>query len=148
MYKDMLEKKSSPLERSDRNIKRNFTQVSNDLINDQRLSWKAKGLLIYLLSKPPNWTAKINDLYKKSTDGYSSLRSGIEDLVLCGYMELKNKYNKDTDKFTGRYYMFHEIPLFTNKYRLPENKNKNFKDDEVLVNEDPRKSKLSNRNIK
>lgn len=136
----MLDKNPLSLERSDRDIIRNFTQISNDLINDQRLSWKAKGLLIYLLSKPKGWTAKINDLYKKSSDGYTSLRSGIEDLVLCGYMELKNKYNKDTDKFTGRYYIFHEIPLFIDKFRLFENKNKNYKEGELLINKDPRKN--------
>lgn len=116
----------------------NFTIVPNEILNDERLSWKAKGLLSYLLSKPDNWEARIEDLYNKSTDGYTSLRSGIEDLIICGYMELKNVYNEKDGKFTGRYYEFNEIPLFKDKFRMLENKNKNFKDDEILLSKDPR----------
>jgi hypothetical protein len=34
---------------------RNYTQVPNDIINDKRLSLKAKGLYLFLVSKPDNW---------------------------------------------------------------------------------------------
>ena len=47
-----------------------FTAISNALINDSALSWKAKGILIYMLSKPEiksimtqNNMTKVNDNY-------------------------------------------------------------------------------------
>lgn len=126
------------IKRGNRNQKKNFTMVSNEILNDNRLSWKAKGILSYLLSKPDGWEAQIEDLYKKASDGYSSLRSGIEDLILCGYMELKNIYDEEENKFTGRYYEFNEVPLFSNKFRMLDNKNRNYKKDEILLDEDPR----------
>ena len=126
------------IKRGKRNQKKNFTMVSNSVINDTRLSWKAKGILIYLLSKPENWVAKIEDIYNHASDGYTSLRSGIEDLIICGYMELKNTYDEDKEKFTGRYYEFNEVPLFEKGFRSLENKNKNFRDDEVLLNHNPK----------
>jgi hypothetical protein len=126
------------IKRGNRNQKKNFTMVSNEILNDNRLSWKAKGILSYLLSKPDGWEAQIEDLYKKASDGYSSLRSGIDDLILCGYMELKNVYNEKEGKFTGRYYEFNEVPLFSNKFRMLDNKNRNYKKDEILLDEDPR----------
>ena len=32
-----------------------FTVVNNTAINDNRLSFRAKGVLVYILSKPDNW---------------------------------------------------------------------------------------------
>lgn len=37
-------------------ISKNFTVVDNTIINDARLSLKAKGLFVYLWSQADNWT--------------------------------------------------------------------------------------------
>lgn len=110
---------------------RQYVSISNSVLCDARLSWKAKGILCYLLSKPDNWIARIEDLYNQSTDGYNAVRSGINDLLLTGYMELRNE--KDVGgQFTGRYYIVYEEPLFKKGYRLKENKSKLYRDDEPL----------------
>ena len=47
----------------DRKRKKNgFTQVSNAMLEDTRLSWRAKGLLCYMLSRPDNWKINKTDL--------------------------------------------------------------------------------------
>jgi len=33
----------------------NFTQISNEVLLDERLSFKARGILALLLSRPKNW---------------------------------------------------------------------------------------------
>lgn len=33
----------------------NFTIIANRVIRDQRLSFRARGVLVYLLSMPPGW---------------------------------------------------------------------------------------------
>lgn len=67
--------------------KTNFTVVDNGFINNPALSWRAKGILLYMLSKPANW--KYNpkgDMLKRSTDGQSSLYAGIKELIIAGYI--------------------------------------------------------------
>jgi hypothetical protein len=33
----------------------NFTTVRNEYLQDVNLSWKAKGLITYIMSLPPDW---------------------------------------------------------------------------------------------
>ena len=58
-------------------------------LEDENLSFKAKGLLAYLLSKPDNWTARINHLKKVSKDGRDSVRTGLKELEEHGYLTRK-----------------------------------------------------------
>ena len=66
--------------------KDNFTTVHNNLILDEKLSWKAKGLLIYMLSRPTGWKYKSAEIAKNSTDGRDSVRNGLKELVENGYI--------------------------------------------------------------
>ena len=66
--------------------KDNFTTVHNNLILDEKLSWKAKGLLIYMLSRPIGWKYKSAEIAKNSTDGRDSVRNGLKELVENGYI--------------------------------------------------------------
>lgn len=115
-----------------------YTQVSNAIINDKRISFKAKGILIYVLSKPAEWEVRLGDLVKQSPNEKKvAIRSGIEELLLTGYAELCNDYDKNTKRLTGRYYVFYHKPLFIKGFRLFENKNKRYDKNEVLLDEKP-----------
>lgn len=81
----------------------NFTQVSNIVLNDNRLSAKAKGVYAYIFSKPDNWDFSIERTSKDFTDGYKAISSGIKELEVLGYIERKKQNN-------GRntYYIYQE----------------------------------------
>lgn len=64
-----------------------FVQMEKAAAEDRRLSWKAKGILIYLLSKPDDFVFYIDELVIHSTDGIDSLRSGIKELQKFGYVK-------------------------------------------------------------
>lgn len=66
--------------------KENFTTIHNNLILDESISWKAKGILIYMLSKPVGWKYKSSEIAKNATDGRDSVRSGLKELVENGYI--------------------------------------------------------------
>lgn len=66
--------------------KENFTTIHNNLILDESISWKAKGILIYMLSKPVGWKYKSSEIAKNSTDGRDSVRNGLKELVENGYI--------------------------------------------------------------
>ena len=57
-----------------------------DAIGESRLSYKAIGILMYVLSKPDNWEANEDDLVKRHDDGRASVRAGIAELIELGYM--------------------------------------------------------------
>lgn len=68
-------------------VTRGFTMVHNSFLNDETLSWKAKCIFIYMLSKPEGWRLNVKgDLAKRSTDGAKSVYSGIAELVDAKYV--------------------------------------------------------------
>lgn len=67
---------------------REFTQIDNAVLQNERLSWKARGILGYLLSKPEGWEVRISDLLAASRkDGKDSLRNGLKELEFEGFLE-------------------------------------------------------------
>jgi hypothetical protein len=83
-----------------------FLTVSKIPLEDKRLSWKAKGLLLYLLSKPDNWNANSIQLEGESKDGRESVLSGLKELRENGYIELH------TPKTGGKEYHISEEPIY------------------------------------
>lgn len=66
---------------------RNYTVFSNELIANAELSWKAKGILMYLLSKPVDWQTRLEDVVKHGKDGREAVLSGIKELKEAGYLK-------------------------------------------------------------
>lgn len=62
--------------------------------NDPRLTWKAKGVHDYLMSKPDHWEAVINELVTASADGEATVRSAINELIEFGYMHRAREINE------------------------------------------------------
>lgn len=56
-------------------------------LRDPRLSWKAKGIAAYLLSKPPGWQIWTGDLIRRSADGYAAVLAGLKELETYGYLK-------------------------------------------------------------
>lgn len=68
-------------------IETNFTQVSNDVLKDSRLTWKAKGVFAYLYSKPDDWDFSTERMKLDSLDGREALLSGLKELETLGYLQ-------------------------------------------------------------
>ena len=65
----------------------NFTIVDNGYLNDENLSFKAKGILTYLLSLPGDWVIYFEEVIRHSKDGIKSFRSGFDELIKEGYIK-------------------------------------------------------------
>jgi hypothetical protein len=66
-----------------------FSIVPKALLNNPDLSWKAKGILAYLIGKPDSWKVRVTDLVNKSYDKYASVKSGLKELREAGYASLE-----------------------------------------------------------
>ena len=59
----------------------NFTTVRNEYLQDVNLSWKAKGLITYIMSLPPDWQLNLSDLKNRSKDGRDATAAGLRELI-------------------------------------------------------------------
>jgi len=83
-----------------------FAQISNAVLLDERISFKARGILALLLSRPANWRIYINEISERSTkEGKKAIQSGFKELVDYGYLQLISFVNKETGRFEGKGYV-------------------------------------------
>lgn len=91
-----------------------YVQVDKRAIQDDRLSWKAKGILSYLLSLPDDWEIYVSELITHAPDGVASLRSGMKELEDAGYL-IKSLERGKSGKFAGYDYTVIENPTVLRK---------------------------------
>jgi hypothetical protein len=60
--------------------------IRRDAAQDGRLSWEARGLLAYVLSKADNWKVRLGDLRRQSGAGRDVTRRILKELETAGYL--------------------------------------------------------------
>lgn len=98
-----------------------FVQIDKTPINDQRLSWKAKGILVYLISKPNDWKVRVSDLMKQAKDGRDSVYAGLHELEKAGYIS-RYQERKEDGSFGELEYVVYEQPIH-NEEDSPDTEN-------------------------
>lgn len=89
----------------------NFTTVRNEYLQDVNLSWKAKGLITYIMSLPPDWQLNLSDLKNRSKDGRDATAAGLRELITNGYCQ-RCKVRGDGGTFVGCDYEVSDIKEF------------------------------------
>jgi len=87
----------------------NFVVLDKEGIENPNLSWKAKGLLAYLVSRPDNWHVYIEQLANVGTDGRDSTSGGIKELIEAGYIVRQRL--TENGKFAGYDYTVYEVAI-------------------------------------
>jgi len=91
-----------------------YTMILNESIRDDRLTWKARGILVYLLSMPNDWTIYITELEKHAKEGETALRNGMKELESLGYIR-KEQLRDEAGKIAGYEYVVYETPQLNNQ---------------------------------
>jgi hypothetical protein len=84
--------------------------MNNSALEDERLGFRAKGILAYLLSKPDGWRANLKDLQRRSTDGRDAIRAAISQLKKAGYAHVQTIRDKRTGRMDGKELVIRELP--------------------------------------
>jgi hypothetical protein len=92
---------------------RNYMVLNRTVLNDTRLSWKAKGIMAYLLSMPDDWKFYIEELVSHSTEGEKAFRTGFKELEKYGYV--KRFPVREDGKITSWDTVVYETPLLGEK---------------------------------
>ena len=64
----------------------NYTVVSNKFLNNEKLSFKAKGVFMYLWSKPDGWKINVKNITNYGTEGDKAVRTAMHELKSLGYI--------------------------------------------------------------
>jgi hypothetical protein len=64
------------------------------------ISWKAKGIWMYLISRPDGWRLNMADLIARSNDGEAAVRAGVKELISVGLVEV-TKVRDEKGVFIG-----------------------------------------------
>lgn len=96
----------------------NFTAVSNDFIRDSKLSWKAKGIVIYVMSLPENWQLHLAELAKHAKDGRDATNNGIRELIENGYC-MRKEIRDSRGMFAGYEYTISDVKEFAPETENP-----------------------------
>ena len=75
-----------------------YFAASNEPFNDERLSWEARGVMGYLLSKPDNWQVMFSDLVNSGPAGIKVITRILKELQEYGYLE-RERLNNGGGKF-------------------------------------------------
>lgn len=65
----------------------NYTKVGNEIFADDRISFRAKGVLMYLLSKPDSWKVSERQLAAVGDEGVTAIRAALKELERAGYIQ-------------------------------------------------------------
>lgn len=86
-----------------------YTIIDNRVLEDDRLSFRSKGLLAYLLSKPDNWKTNREHLAMVGPDGVMGVRASMSELEAAGYV-VRHRERDSVGRWTWRS-VVHETPI-------------------------------------
>ena len=84
--------------------------VSKALIDDNRLSLTAIGIMAYLMGRPPNWEIKIVQLAQRFNLSQDRIGTIFKELEKLGYARLVSVRQGGKTQFTGKQWEVFELP--------------------------------------
>jgi hypothetical protein len=107
---------------------RQFTLILNDAIRDNRLSWRAKGILAGCLSFSGTKFSK-QWIIDNGTEGRDAVIAALKELREFGYLQNKTDRCEKTGRVLGEYYLVTDVAISADRWhRRPGNPDAGFPD--------------------
>jgi hypothetical protein len=87
---------------------REYVSIANAILQNKNLTWEARGIMAYLLSKPDGWECRNYDLVNQGPAGKHIIQRVLKELQKAGYI---HRYQKSDG---------HKIEWVTEIYETPE----------------------------
>lgn len=88
----------------------NFTVLPNALLQDKRLSFKARGILCLMLSLPQNWQTHSSWIQEQGLEGREAVQSALAELEALGYLQRNPEKDDQTGRFLGNVWHWNAEP--------------------------------------
>lgn len=79
-----------------------FGITPNELLNNEEITMKAKGLFAFIQSKPDSWNFSAKRISQQTKDGGDGISSGLKELEEYGYLT-RNKYQDKKGQWQWEY---------------------------------------------
>lgn len=106
-----------------------YVMIDRRPIDNPELSFKAKGILTYLMSRPNGWEVNITDLMKHGKEGAAAIRTGLRELRDAHHVNYVAA--RDMGRITGWIIEVYEIP-----YDLTMDSTSKVNEDDVVPPDD------------
>lgn len=93
--------------------KAGWTTIDNSILEDESLSWRAKGIACYLISKPNDWVIRMAYLIHVGKEGEKAVRTAVQELATAGY--LMRRRERDTSGQLHTITVIADYPAFINE---------------------------------
>lgn len=87
-------------------IEEAFGVAPNSLLNNDKISLRAKGLFVYIQSKPDSWKFSAEKIALSNKDGLASVISSIKELEENGYLRREKRHG-----INGHWEQYYELCL-------------------------------------
>jgi hypothetical protein len=84
-----------------------YAVIPNDALQNHSLSFKARGLLAYLLSQPDDWRISAGALSRLAAhDGRESIRTALKELEDAKYLHRRRMKDNETGRFAWNHLLY------------------------------------------
>jgi len=84
------------------------------MATDSRMSFAARGLLMFLLSKPDHWEINLVNLISESPLGRDGVRKLLNELMQCGYVKKEQINITGSGRFDNVHWIIYDKPVTDN----------------------------------
>lgn len=91
-----------------------YVMICKAPIDSSGLSFRAKGLLVWLIGRPPNWITHISHLSSIGPDGPDAIRSALKELKAAGYVKMET-FRDEGGRIMSKGFLVSETPDFLNR---------------------------------
>jgi hypothetical protein len=91
-----------------------FTQFPNQWARDNRIGYRAKGLLTLLMSHTDGWRISLQSLATNSPDGITAIRTAVQELEDAGYLKRQLLRNNKAQVEASEW-------ILSDPFEIPEN---------------------------
>jgi hypothetical protein len=93
---------------------RPYFALRQETAQDKTISFEARGMLAYLLSKPDNWKVNLTDLQKNGGIGRDQAKRILNELKAAKYIVAEKQLKKPDGTFARVEYRIYEAPFTEN----------------------------------